>query len=234
MRVFAAASLTEAFEAIGARLEEANPGLSVEYSFAGSQALVAQLNEGAKADVFASASVGQMTAAQEAGVAGEANVFTQNRLAIVVPADNPGGVMSAADLAKDELKLVLAQAEVPVGQYAREAICKMQQESATYGEDFARRVAANVVSEENNVRAVLSKVQLGEADAGIVYTTDITMDVAGDVGLIEIPVAVNVIAHYPVAPVTGGNAELAAAFIGYVLRREGQAALMEAGFEPRP
>jgi molybdate transport system substrate-binding protein len=235
LTVFAAASLTDSFNQIKSDLEAANPGLTITYNFAGSQALVTQLTEGAPADVFASASNAQMKNAVEGGVIdGTATVFTQNRLAIVVPKDNPAGVTGPADLAKDGLKLVLAQAEVPVGQYARQSICTAGQDTATYGEGFVEAVGANIVSEEDNVKAVLTKVQLGEADAGIVYTTDITADVAEDVTLIEVPAAINVIAKYPIAPVAGGNADLAAAFISYILGPEGQATLQQFGFEPKP
>ena len=235
LTVFAAASLTDALIAMETDLEAANEGLSVTYNFAGSPALVTQLAEGAEADVLALASVGQMTKAREAGViAGEPAVFAQNRLAVVVPADNPAGVRAPADLARGGLRLVLALPEVPAGQYARESICAMGRDAATYGEGFVAAVAANVVSEEDNVKAVLAKVRLGEADAGIVYTTDVTADAARDVTLIEIPPAVNVIARYPIAPVAGGDEELAAAFIAYVLGPNGQAILRSFGFEPRP
>lgn len=235
LTVFAAASLTDSFNQIKRDLEAANPDLTISYNFAGSQSLVTQLTEGAPADVFASASTAQMNSAIEAGVIdGEATVFTQNRLAIVVPADNPGGVSAPADLAKDGLKLVLAQPEVPVGQYARQSICLAGQDPATYGEGFVDAVGANIVSEEDNVKAVLTKVQLGEADAGIVYSTDVTPEMAGNVSLIEIPAEINVIATYPIAPVADGNAELAAAFISYMLGPAGQATLQEYGFDPRP
>jgi molybdate transport system substrate-binding protein len=235
LTVFAAASLTDSFNEIKATLEAANPDLSITYNFAGSSALVTQLAEGAKADVFASASSAQMTKAQEADIiSGDPVVFTQNRLAIVVPKDNPAGLQTPADLAKEGVKLVLAQPEVPVGQYARQSICKAGADRATFGDGFVDKVAANIVSEEDNVKSVLAKVRLGEADAGIVYTTDITAEVEGEVSVIEIPESINVVATYPIAPVTGGNAELAAAFISYVLGPDGQAVLQKHGFEPSP
>jgi len=235
LTVFAAASLTDSFNAIKTALEAANPGLTITYNFAGSQALVTQLTQGASADVFAAASTAQMKAASAGGViAGTPVVFTQNRLALIVPKDNPGGVTGLVDLARSGLKLVLAQAEVPVGMYARQAICKAAADTATYGEDFATAVTANIVSEEENVKAVASKVALGEADAGIVYTTDVTADIAASVLVITIPAAVNVVANYPIAPVKGGNADLAAAFIAYLLGPDGQAILHQYGFEPSP
>ena len=236
LTIFAAASLTAAFDQIIADISAANPGITItEPNYAGSQALVTQLSEGAEADVFASASKKQMDVAVEDGViAGEPVTFTQNRLAIVVPADNPAGIDGVEDLGQDGLNLVLALPDVPVGQYAREAVCKAGADTATYGEGFVDAVVGNVVSEEDNVKAVLAKVQLGEADAGIVYTTDVTAEVAADVTLIEIPQPVNVIARYPIAPVAGGDESLAAAFIAYVLGPDGQATLASFGFEPTP
>lgn len=235
LTVFAAASLTDSFNEIGAVLQEANPGLTITFNYAGSQALVTQLVEGSPADVVALASPSQMRNAVEQGViATESVVFVQNKLAIVVPKGNPAGVASMADLGKDGLKLVVAAAEVPVGQFARESVCKAALDTATYGEDFAGAVGANIVSEEDNVKAVLTKVQLGEADAGVVYATDVTAEVAADVELIEVPAEVNVIANYPIAAAEGGNLELAQAFIDFVLGPEGQAILESYGFVPKP
>lgn len=235
LTVFAAASLADAFVRIKDDLEAVNGGLSITYNFAGSQALVTQLTEGAPADVLAVAGGTQMTNAVDAGViAGQPVLFAQNRLAIVVPKDNPAGVQSPADLAKSGLKLVLAQAAVPAGQYAREAICRAGLDVTAYGDGFVAATGANVVSEEDNVKAVLTKVRLGEADAGIVYVTDVTAAVADDVAVIPIPSEINVIATYPVAPVAGGNAALAAAFIAYLVGPAGQAALRAFGFEHLP
>lgn len=232
LSVFAAASLTDAFAQVKTDLEAANPDLAITYNFAGSQALVTQLAEGAAADVFASANNAQMQAATENGsIAGEPETFVRNRLAIVTPADNPAGADSPGDLATPDLKLVLAQAEVPVGRYAREAVCLMGQDTTGFGEGFVERVAANIVSEEEDVREVLTKVELGEADAGIVYVSDAA--IAGDaVQIVAIPDAVNIVATYPIATVTDGDAALGEAFIAYILSADGQATLAEFGFEP--
>lgn len=234
LTVFAAASLTDAFTTIQEELEATNPGVTITYNFGGSQALVTQLTEGATADVFASANLAQMTAAIDAGlIEGEPRSFVYNRLVIVVPADNPAGISTAADLGSDGLRLVLAQPEVPAGTYARQSVCLMAQDEAVYGTGFVARVAANVVSEEDDAREVLTKVQLGEADAGVVYVSDSVA--AGDtVRLVEIPDPVNVLATYPIAGVTGGDPDLSAAFIAYLLGPEGQATLEAFGFTPIP
>src|SRR5215213_1329586 len=229
LTVFAAASLTDAFEAIEQELEAANPNLSITYNFGGSQALVTQLQEGAQADVFASANIAQMDAAIGANlVAGAPVPFVHNRLAIVTPADTPADIESAADLGKDGILLVLAQPEVPAGRYARESVCLM---AGAYGSDFVQRVAANVVSEEEDVRDVLAKVALGEADAGIVYVSDAVA--AGDqVHVVDIPDEVNVVATYPVAVLAEGDQALGSAFVTYLLSEEGQALLERNGFQP--
>jgi molybdate transport system substrate-binding protein len=235
LTVFAAASLSDVFEQISADIQAQNPAVTITFNFAGSQALVTQLSEGAAADVFASASQSQMTAAIGAGVIeGEPSIFAQNELVIIVPADNPAGIETAADLGNPGVLLVTAQEGVPVGQYTRQLVCAMAQDVTTYGDDFASRVAANVVSEEENVRAVATKVSLGEADAGVVYATDVTPDVVESVEIIPIPAGVNVVAEYPIAAVSGGDAALAEAFIDYVLSSDGQATLAEFGFLPAP
>ena len=232
LTVFAAASLTDAFEAIEQELEAATPNLSITYNFGGSQALVTQLEEGAQADVFASANTALMDAAIAAElVAGEPVPFVRNRLAIVTPAGNPVGIESAADLGKEGILLVLAQPEVPAGRYARESVCKMASDTVTYGPDFVERVAANVVSEEEDVRDVLAKVALGEADAGIVYVSDAVA--AGDqVLMVDIADEVNVIATYPVAVLAEGDQALGSPFISFLLSEEGQALLERFGFQP--
>ncbi len=232
LTVFAAASLTDAFGKMKSDLEAAHPGLAITYNFAGSQTLVTQLQQGAHADVFASANTTQMKAAQKNGSIASAPVpFVHNKLVIVTPHSNPAGVTSPADLAKPGLKLVLALPAVPAGQYARQAICQMGGDAATYGSDFVSKVSANVVSQEEDVREVLTKVQLGEADAGIVYVSD-AFTVKDKINQVAIPDAVNPTATYPIAAVNGGNQELAAAFIAYVLGPDGQRTLAEYGFAP--
>ena len=233
MTVFAAASLTNAFDQIGKDISVQNPNVTITFNYAGSQALVTQLSQGAQADVFASANDTQMAKARDAGViSGDPRTFVRNRLVIVVPQDNPAGINSPADLAKDGAKIVLAQADVPVGQYARQSLCLMGQDPATYGDDFVNKVSGNVVSEEEDVRAVLTRVQLGEADAGIVYVSDYASTQGGGVTTVDIPANVNEIATYPIAAVQGGNDALASAFISYVLGSDGQATLKQNGFDP--
>ena len=232
LTVFAAASLTDAFTEIGETFQTANPGVTVTFNFAGSQALRTQIEEGAPADVFASASGKEMDAAIEGKFIAEDSkqVFLTNKLVVILPADNPAGLETLEDLANSGVKIVLAAEEVPVGNYARQALDLM---NGSFGADFKDKVLANVVSNEDNVKQVVSKVQLGEADAGIVYTSDAVA--APELKSIEIPAELNVIAKYPIAPlVESENAYLAQAFINYALSDEGQAILAKWGFGPKP
>ncbi len=224
--VFAAASLTSVFEEIKDAFESEYAGASVTYNFAGSAVLRTQLREGAPADAYASADIDNVRLAFEDGlVADDGRVFAHNRLALIVPRGDPGRITGLVDLGNSGVKLVLAQPEVPVGKYAREALQKMQAEGS-FGEGFADRVLANVVSEESSVKAVVAKVQLGEADAGIVYVTDVTPELAADVTLIEIPDAFNVVAAYAMAVTSNATDPVTvAAFIEFVLSDEGQAIL---------
>ena len=230
LTVFAAASLTDAFAAIGAAYEEANPGDTVTFNFAGSQVLRTQIEEGAAVDVFASANKKEMDALVTGGlVAADApKAFVTNKLVVILPALNPAGLKQLQDLANPGLKLVLAAEEVPVGNYARQSLEKM---SASFGADFDESVLANVVSNEDNVKQVLAKVQLGEADAGIVYTSDAVA--APELKTIEIPSELNVVATYPIAPLlTSLHADAAEKFVEYVLSADGQAILKKWGFTP--
>lgn len=233
LTIFAAASLTDAFNELKARIERATPGATITYQFAASSTLRQQLEQGAGADLFASADQPQMDAAKRGGaIAGDERVFAQNKLVIIVPADNPRGIAASQDLAKPGVKLVLTNSQVPIGAYAREALGKMAGDSA-FDAGFAGRVLANLVSEEPNVRQVVAKVQLGEGDAGIVYSSDVTPAVRGQLRAIPIPDQFNVIARYPIAVVRGAANEAGArAFIDYLLSAEGQAILEQNGFIP--
>jgi molybdate transport system substrate-binding protein len=229
LTVFAAASLTEAFGDIGRSFESAY-NVSIAFNFAGSQQLAQQLAQGAPADVFASANVSQMRAAIDAGriSAGTERVFVRNRLVVIHPDDNPANLRALQDLARPGVKLVIAAKEVPVGQYTLDVLDRASQNPG-YGPAYRDAVLANVVSYEENVRAVLSKVALGEADAGVVYSSDVAP--GAPVGRIEIPDALNTIAEYPIAPVTDSrDAELAQQFIDYVVSDEGQAVLERYNF----
>ena len=230
LTVFAASSLTGAFTEIGKAFEAANPGITVTLNFAGSGALRTQIEEGAPADVFASASGKEMdTLVTGNFITKDApQIFLTNKLVVILPANNPSALEKLEDLSKPGIKLVLAAETVPVGNYARQALDKM---NGSFGTDFKDKVLANIVSNEDNVKQVVAKVQLGEADAGIVYVSDAIA--APDLKSIEIPTDLNVIAKYPIAPLTKSeNADLAAKFTEYVLSAEGQAVLQKWGFAP--
>ena len=232
LTVFAAASLTDAFGAIAEGFEGANPGVTLAFNFAGSNQLAAQINEAAPVDVFASANQTQMANVVESGrVDADAPVnFVTNRLVIVYPDENPGNVAGLQDLAVPDTLIVLAAEAVPVGQYSLEFLDKASADPA-FGASFREDVLANVVSYEENVRSVLTKVALGEADAGIVYTSDL-VGVDG-VSQIDIPDELNLVAEYPIAVLNDSPySEMAAAFVEYILSDAGQATLAEYGFGP--
>ncbi len=231
LTVFAAASLTDAFDEIGTAFSAANPDVSVVFNFGGSSTLAAQLADGAPADVFASANNTQMKAAQDAGrIAGTPRTFVKNRLVLIVPADNPAQIQSLHDLSKPGVKLVLAAPGVPVRDYTDTMLGKLAAD-AGYGEDYRTAVMANLVSEEDNVRQVSAKVALGEADAGVVYRSDVTPDIADQVIALPIPDAFNTLATYPIA-VTDDSADaaLAGQFADFVLSDAGQDILVKWGF----
>ncbi len=231
LTVFAAASLTEPFTEIGKRLEAAHTGLKIIYNFGGSPTLRTQIEQGARADVFVSADMAQMELAKKNGmVQGETPVFVKNRLVVIVPRSNPGRLTTFRDLAKPGLKLTLAAPKVPVGNYSRQALSKAH---AEYGTEFVERVLRNLVSEEENVKQVVTKGQLGEADAGVVYVSDVTPKVSKEVLIIQIPEVYNQIATYPIALTQGvQNRAAAEIFIAFVLSPEGQAVLKAHNFIP--
>jgi molybdate transport system substrate-binding protein len=232
LMVFSAASLTEAFGQIGARFEVSHPGTKVNFNFAGSQQLAQQLAQGAPADVFASADEQQMDAAIRMDRVDpiRKQVFISNHLVVIFPRENPAGMTRLQDLSKPGLHLVLASGAVPVGAYSLEFLDRASRQPE-FGPDFRDKVIANVVSYEENVKAVLSKVQLGEADAGIVYISDAAQANSDKLGYLEIPAPLNPAASYFIAPLTDSSSlDLAQAFIDFVLSSEGQETLANFGF----
>ena len=220
LTVFAAASLTEVFTGLGDRLEAQHPGLEVRFTFAGSSGLAAQLLQGAPADVFASADESQMARVVEADLAQDPEIFAQNVLTVAVPPDNPGGVSGLEDFSREALDLAVCAPEVPCGSAAQKLFDVLD-------------IAAVPDTYEEDVRAVLTKVQLGEVDAGLVWFSDVVS--AGPTVLSFAPrEAVLAETEYPIAALTAApNPEAARAFVDLVLSKEGRSALSSAGFHDR-
>ena len=233
LTVYAAASLTDAFKELGKTLEASHPGLTVQFNFAGSQQLALQIEQGAPADVFASADQRWMDYAKEKGlVDGESTIFARNRLVAIVPRTNPARIKSLQDLARRGIKLVVAAEAVPAGKYSRETLQNLAS-APGFPQGYDRRVLANVVSQEENVKAVVAKVQLGEADAGLVYRSDVTAAVAHFVRVFEIPDPYNVIATNPIAVLKAArNPEAARQFVELVSSEAGQRVLQHHGLLP--
>lgn len=225
LQVYAASSLTEAFRELETVYERSVPDVDVRLSFAGSQVLRLQIEQGAGADVFASANPEHMSALVEAGLVEEGLVFATNDLVVIVPLDNPAGIESFQDLPRAR-RLVIGTPNVPVGVYAREVLRRAE---ATYGAGFAESVLGRVVSEEGNVRLTRAKVELGEADAAIVYRTDAMA--SGAVRTVPIPDELSPRAQYLIGVVTGTTVrEAAQAWLTFALQDAGRAALEELGF----
>ncbi len=231
--VFAAASLTDAFESIGAAFAAENPGVQIRFNFGGSSTLATQLVQGAPAAVFASANETQMAIVVADGrVTGTPQTFAQNRLVLIVPADNPANIQTLGDLANPGIHLLLAAPNVPIRAYTDTMLQRMATDPR-FGDNYRRAVLDNLVSEEPNVRQVAAKVALGEADAGIVYLSDVTPDLAAKVITLPIPDAFNTLATYPIAIIKDSDqAELAQRFVDFVLAEAGQDILVEWGFVP--
>lgn len=223
--VFAAASLRDAFTAIAEDFKRPRPGLEITFNFAGTQELRTQLEHGAAADVFASADQRHMDELVRAGRASAPVVFARNEPVVVVAREAAQAIRGFADL-PSAARIVVGTPEVPIGRYTQQILDRA---AAALGADFHARVEANVVSRELNVRQVLTKVRLGEAQAGIVYRTDALT--TSDVTVVNIPSDINVVAEYPIAVVTGAaHPELARAWVDFVLSDAGQRALQHAGF----
>lgn len=220
--VFAASSLTEAFTELGTMLEARRPGTTVAFNFASSSDLAVQIAEGAPADVFASADAAPMDVVVGEGLAEDPVEFATNRVIVLIPAGNPAGIVSVEDLADPGVEVVLAATEVPAGGYAREGLDRL---------GLLREVEGNVVSNEEDVKAVVTKVALGEADAGIAYVTDVTEAVEEDVRAIEFPEQARVLATYPISVLSGAPApDGARAFVDLVTSPEGQGVMDRYGF----
>lgn len=231
LTVFAAASLAPALEEAAVAYERANPGTTLVLSTDSSAALAAQLEQGAPADVFLSADTTNPQRLVDAGLtAGEARAFAANRLTVIVPADNPAGIETPADLARPGIRIIAAGDEVPITRYATEVVRNLTDLAgypATYPSDYA----ANVASREDNAKAVVAKIELGEGDAAIVYVTDAAA--SEDVATVEVPDPANLRATYA-GIVVGGSTrqDEAAAFLDWLVGAEGQAILARFGFLP--
>ena len=229
--ILAASSLTDVFSELGhAFVKAQGGGIDLAFSFAGSSNLAVQLQEGAVADIFASANEAQMMTAVSANRIQPDSIqtFATNQLALIVPAGNPANITSLADLARPEVQLILAAPGVPVRDYSDLVL-------QTLDADTQSQIYANLVSEGQNVRQIVAQVALGEADAGMVYRTDVASELAENVALIPFPEAQNVVALYPIALVTDApQPALAQQFIDFTLSAEGQAILAEWGFGPAP
>lgn len=229
--LFAASSLTDAFSEIARAYEQAHPGTTVRLNLAASSQLALQLAEGARADLFASADAVQMERIIEAGrVAPTApHRFARNQLVLIIPADNPARLETWRDLARPGIKVVLAGPEVPAGRYTHRLVASLEGQLP----GFAAALQANVVSEESNVRQVVTKVLLGEADAGVVYASDVTPVLQERLHTLPLPLTPAVEIHYPIAPLRdSANPEGAASLLAFILSPEGQAILARWGFLP--
>ncbi len=230
--VFAAASLTEAMEDISSRFEADHPGVHVVLNLAGSQQLAQQLVHGAQADVFASANHQQMAVVQADGRINpeDQTIFAQNRLVVIYSRDSKYSITRLADLAQPNLKIIVAAQDVPIGRYSIEFLDRAALD-ASLGPSYRQAVINNIVSYEDNVKFVLTKVTLGEADAGVVYVTDIHGENGRDVGMIAIPDQLNPIAQYPIAVLNDSRqARVARSFIEFISSQEGIDILSKFGF----
>lgn len=231
LTVLAASSLTDAFGELEERFEEENPGVEVRQSFESSATLLAQIQQGAPADVFASASEEEMEAAVDDGlVRDEPRAFAKNREVVLVPEENPANIGNFRDVAEPGVRLVLAEEGVPAADYALEILGKADEE---YGAGFSRDVLANVASREADVRACVNRVVVGDADATFGYASDHTPDIRDRVEVVPIPPDLNIVASYPVAALEDAQSpDLAREWLDLLTGDEGQRVLERWGFEP--
>jgi molybdate transport system substrate-binding protein len=232
LNVFAASSLKASFTDIQTQYQQVHPGIKIVYNFAGSQALVTQITQGAPADIFAAADQKNMQKVSTAGLATSPQNFADNTLAIIIPSTNPAHIATLKDLANKGVKIDVAASTVPVGSYTLQVLDKTGK-SADYGSAYESAVKANFVSQETEDTAIVQKVELGEVDAGIVYSTDVTAAAASKVTFISIPSTLNIIAQYPITVLKNSkDASDAQAFVQYILSSDGQAILAKYRFLP--
>jgi molybdate transport system substrate-binding protein len=231
LTILAASSLTDAFGELGNAFEEQNRGTTVKQTFGASSDLLAQIQQGAPGDVFASAAEEEMDTAEKEGlVSGTPRVFVKNREVIMVPKGNPADINGLEDMAGPDIKLVLAAEDVPAADYAVEILGKANK---GYGPGFKKDVLSNVVSREVDVRASVNRVVVGDADATFGYASDYTPDIRDEVKVIPIPPNLNIIATYPIASLQDAeDPELAKKWVDLVTSEEGQKVLEKWNFEP--
>jgi len=233
LTVFCASSLTGAFEEIGKIYENAS-GDHVVFNFDGTQVLRTQIENGAYADIFVSANANHMNALEAEGYLdnNSISIFTRNKLALIVPKANPGKIHNLTDLARPGIKIVVGTKDVPVGNYTLQILEKLSKDP-TFGPEYKQKVLSNVVSQETNVNYVVSKIALGEADAGFAYRSDVTTELADKVARIEIPDEYNIIARYPIGITKQSKYPVQAMeFIKLVKSSDGNDVLKKFGFDP--
>jgi molybdate transport system substrate-binding protein len=229
LTVFAAASLNKVLPQIAVSFQKTHSGAQFAFNFAGTDTLTAQIEQGAPADVFASASKKYGDELSGKGLIATPQPFATNRLVLIVPASNPAHITSLTDLTKPGVKLVIGDATVPIGTYTRKVLGNLDK---TLGAGYSAKVLKNVVSYAQNVSSIASTIELGEADAGFVYITD-ALSAGSQVQHIDLPDAAQAVATYPIAVVkNSGRATLAQQFVEFVLGPEAQALLKQAGFGP--
>jgi molybdate transport system substrate-binding protein len=231
LTVFAAASLTKVFPQIGARFTKDHPGVTFAWSFGGTDQLAAQIQEGARADVFAGASTKYGDQLADGGQIDPYTIFCTNQLVLITPKANPAGIDTLQDLATKHVKLVIGSDTVPIGTYTRTVLTHLD---AVYGDGYSDAVLGTVVSNEDSVTSIVAKVVSGEADAGFVYVTD-ALAAGTQVGYQTLPPDAQAVAEYPVAVVKGSRQPaMARQFAQFVLAAPAQDLLKKAGFGPPP
>jgi len=231
LTVLGAASLTKVFPQIGALFSKSHPGVSFTYSFAGTDQLAAQIQEGAPADVFAGASTKYGDQLADGGQIKPYTIFCTNQLVLITPASNPAGITSPKDLATKPAKLVIGSETVPVGAYTRTVLSNLD---SVYGDGYSDTVLSKVVSNEDSVTSIVTKVESGEADAGFVYITD-ALAAGSQVNTITLPADAQAVAKYPAAAVSAStHGSVAQQFVDFLVTAPAQALLQKAGFGAPP